>query len=229
MVVYIIIESLEGRTSVTITDASNPLLLVLQLQLLKLFSQAIMPTSKSPAAHDEYAESIPLIGAEDLDEQSTPLQPRNSTNSSCHSNSSDLTSRFFSALVTSALFISLISFFWSGAQLLSYTRPATLHRLDVAALRHPSLYNGLDRVPRIKAGMHSGGSPTSTTSYPSTTHFSLYPGEPQQIVRINSDYPNTAYPEDPWVLLSAKVVSRLCSSHTLCLIKHFLYSRISFS
>jgi hypothetical protein len=226
MVVYITIESLEGRNSVTITDASNPLL-VLQLQLLKLFSQAIMPTSKSPTAHDEYAESIPLIGAEDLDEQSTPLQPLNSTN--CHSSSSDLTSRFFSALVTSALFISLISFFWSGAELLSYTRPTTSHMLDVAALRHPSLYNGLDRVQRIKAGMHSGSSPATTASYPSTTHFSLYPGEPQQIVRINSDYPNTAYPEDPWVLLSAKVVSRLCSFHTLCLIKHFLYSRISFS
>ncbi|KII91603.1 hypothetical protein PLICRDRAFT_173429 [Plicaturopsis crispa FD-325 SS-3] len=118
----------------------------------------------------------------------------------------------FSTLVTSALVVSILSFALSGAQLSSVIRYThTGPTVDVSALRRPSLYQGLERVPEIKAAMakekpmvHMSPplpSSTSTSAAPASTA-SGSTSRPSTIARVDSLHPQTSYPNDGWVLLT---------------------------
>lgn len=156
-----------------------------------------MFTRTLAASSNEDAEHIPLMG--DADDPRGDVQQRQR---------SDVSKlgypRLLPLLVLSALATSLLSFMWNGNQLNNrFHRPS----IDVPSLRHPSLYIGLDRVPEIKSVLASQQATANSDNHHETMPTLSVPihGRPRRIVRVNSDYPGTVYPEDHWVLLSKKV------------------------
>ncbi|GJE86379.1 hypothetical protein PsYK624_024590 [Phanerochaete sordida] len=67
-------------------------------------------------------------------------------------------------------------------------------KLDTSKLRRPSLYLGLERVPELLQEHQSPVSHDEPSSAPA--------GWPSRVARVNSAYPQHAFPQDGWVVLT---------------------------
>lgn len=175
----------------------------------------------------EEVEAIPLIGTEEhitrFHDSSQALRPAARV---------DKTSAI---VLICAVVVSVTSFLLNGYALSFSFRTAKIsqHTLNVNDLRHPSLYQGLDRVPDIKQALrledlkaqlsgntaydqpHGMGHGSSMTGIPvSQNNWRL----PERITRVNSRHGATVYPHDDWVLFT-EFVGRLITSHKVL---HFI-------
>lgn len=112
-----------------------------------------------------------------------------------------------SILLLLASVVSLLSLAWNIIALnidKQYIRPQP--RIDVAKLRRPSLYLGLERVQELRLA-HGHTAPHSNPPGESTAPPS---GWPRVRARVNSMYPADVLEHDNWVLLTEHV--RLCNA-----------------
>jgi hypothetical protein len=149
------------------------------------------------------AEYIPLTADTDeghIDIDGTKYAP------SSESTTSPVT-RFTSHVLFSALFVSIISFIWASGQFISSSSYVATPYVEVKALRRPSLYQGIENVPDLRAKW----APETLHENMTMPMASLYkppkdvPGAPSAIAVVNVDLSHRSYPQDGWVLLSERV------------------------
>lgn len=112
-------------------------------------------------------------------------------------------------LAGSALVVSLFSLLWNTFVFSTTLRaPSTvssvvpIKHVDIDALRRPSIYLGLERMPAYRGGHNSHGQ-ASPLAVIAGGNGDL--GVPTALARVNSRYPDLTFTQDGWVFLTEDV------------------------
>lgn len=128
-----------------------------------------------------------------------------------------------------AVLVSTVSLLWSVSNLihLPWQKSASYEEadtrvLDVDALRRPSQYMGLEKVPDVHmlegvAGhhehVHGDVGDEGEDEHEVEAAFETYPGGPIEVARMSSRYPYFTSKQDGWVLLTEYVSLQRNSIH----------------
>lgn len=169
----------------------------------------------------ENVEGIPLMRQGEDDDYVSEYGHATSSNQQ----SSHAVRRATSALPYAACLIALLSFVFNALNFSQNPKLDVFKGSVVHSLRKPSLYLGIDRVPDIKEmlsleTLFTQNHTTATDSSPDIihSHGSSTGGSPTDnadysgdVARVNSRYPDLAFPQDGWVILSEHVSTVITS------------------